>query len=225
MATALVLPESPTSNDVWLCLTGLDTVIEELERTGVDAEQPLDEDANPNRVLPQYMLPYMHNLQEVTHELLDRAQAAKKQYLQTRDDFDFDRIGLHTTILQIEALHDDVDWYTEATENAASMPEDEQRQYLGEFVYMPVFRGAGFAEPGDPDSPWESKHSAWCQPIGLGAQLETAVAWHEAKHAKMAKPKPVQTALWSLLGVGVIYVAYRVTRIVVRRRRRKGSST
>lgn len=210
MAPQLVLPENPTSGDVWLCESSLDAAQGQLERTGIDAGIPLHEDLNPNRVLSEFMLPYMDNLQEVTHALLERAQEAQNLYLRTEQDIEFDHVGLESVVAQIEDLHTDVDWYTETTSDAAEMPADEQRRYLAEFVYMPVFRGGGYAEPGNADSPWEDKTSAWCRPIELGVQLEAATKWHKEKWEKAGKTKPGRWALGSILGLSLLYGAYRV---------------
>lgn len=204
MADPLVLPEHPTDNDTWFCFADVDQIIVELEKTGIDGN-PTSMPDNPNRVLAKYLLPLTTNLLSVMTTLRKRAQIAKRHFLQSPTDVEFDHVQLKSTIEQIERLRNDVMQYHSVVLSSAGLSEAEQRKRLAPLVYSPLFLGSGHETIGDLESPWvETGGAVWCQPLRRAVDLEDAIGWHVDKWSEMAKRKPGQRLMRIALGALVI---------------------
>lgn len=204
MSNVLELPEHPSSNTTWFCLTQAKDIVQQLRYTGLDPDAPLGPN-NPNRITVEYLQPLLDNLKDVTDDLADRAQQAEDSYLKTPTDIEFDHVQLGDVIGDIRRSQEEVNYYQGAVSHAASMSVDEQREWLTDFVFAPVFHGSGFQTPGDETTPWVHGQPLWCTPLIHGTALETSVGWHVKKWKKMARKS--QGTQWGKVLLGFATIA------------------
>lgn len=194
----LALPDHPTSEDVAACNTTKKQAISALEATGINPDAPLS-DTNRNRVLTRFMRPYLENLQEITRELMQRADLAQELL-----DKGVERPGLLNTIIQVRKLARELEKYRELAENARGIDDVNQRKFLSEMVYSPIFRGSGHTVPGDDTSPWKDFISLYCRPIIYGAAIERSLVTVPPGALDPSKqPKRGSYALGALVLAGV----------------------
>ena len=113
---------------------------------------------NPNRITPKYLEPFVVELQRVTRQL----EEIIAEYGEPGDNL----IGefYWSGVDDLKRLRARVNFYRQALDYSRSLGATQQRAYLYENVFLPIFYGSRHQSVADPSSPWLHTLSDFCEP-------------------------------------------------------------
>lgn len=137
---------------------------------------------NPNRITPKYLEPFIVELQRVTRQL----EEVIAEYGEPGDNL----LGewYWSGVDDLKRLRARVTYYREALDYSRSLGATEQRAFLYENVFLPIFYGSRHKNVSDPTSPWIHTLSDYCEPGRIYKNYVYAVDVNDA-----------QTGLWRML--------------------------
>lgn len=129
---------------------------------------------NPNRVTVKYLEPYVVELQRVTRQL----EEIIAEYGEPGDNL----IGewYWSGVDDIKRLRTRINYYRAALEYAKGLGPTEQRTFLYENVYLPIFYGSRHKNVADINSPWIHTLPDLCEPARLYKNYVYAVDLNNA---------------------------------------------
>lgn len=147
---------------------------------------------NPNRITPEYLEPYIVELRRVVRQL----EEIVEEYGLPGDNLlgEFYWSGVD----DIKRLNVRADYYQAAVNHAKGLGPTQQRIFLYEHVFLPVFYGSRHKNVTDPTSPWIHTLSDYCEPGRIYKNYVYAVDVNNA-----------HTGLWEFLKItGDVIVDY-----------------
>ena len=78
----------------------------------------------------------------------------------------------------LKRLRQRVDFYMEVVEHAKGLPEhgpNNQRAFLAEFAFLPIFYGSRYQIVNDPTTPWIHTTADWCEPARIAKNFNYAL--------------------------------------------------
>lgn len=113
---------------------------------------------NPNRITPKYLEPFIVELQRVTRQL----EEIIAEYGEPGDNL----LGewYWSGVDDLKRLRARVTYYREALDYSRSLGATEQRAFLYENVFLPIFYGSRHKNVSDLTSPWIHTLSDYCEP-------------------------------------------------------------
>lgn len=121
-----------------------------------------------------FVCPYVAVFKKEAEAVLKAAFLAKWQ----GDISVWDTINVDTEKMVVRAK-----FYESACEYARGLPIAEQKVHLWENVVGPLFHGSGFQELGNPDSPWISFPSDYCEPQRIASRLGYTINLYDETHS------------------------------------------
>lgn len=137
---------------------------------------------NPNRITPEYLEPFVVEMQRVTRQL----EEIVAEYGEPGDNF----LGewYWAGVDDIKRLRGRVNFYRQAIDYAKALEPTEQRLYLYDNVFLPIFYGSRHKNVADVNSPWIHTLSDFCEPARIYKNYVYAVDVNDA-----------QTGLWKFI--------------------------
>lgn len=129
---------------------------------------------NPNRVVPKYLEPYVVELQRVTRQLEEIVEEHGVPGDNLLGDFYWAGVD------EIKRLRTRVNYYQAAINHAKGLDPTQQRVFLYENVFLPVFYGTRHKNVTDPGSPWIHTLSDYCEPARIYKNYVYAVDVNDA---------------------------------------------
>ncbi len=123
--------------------------------------QPAVPGINPNRITPEYIEPYVVELQRVTRQL----EEIIAEYGEPGDNW----LGewYWSGVDDLKRLRARVTFYRSAVDYAKTLNPTAQRTFLYENVFLPIFYGSRHKNVADPNSPWIHTLSDYCEPARI----------------------------------------------------------
>ena len=94
----------------------------------------------------------------------------------------------------IKRLRARVDFYQEALNYSKSLAPEQQREYLYEYVFLPIFFGSRHKTVGDPNTPWVHTLDDFCEPARIYKNYVYATQLNDATTGLM----PFLNSLWDV---------------------------
>jgi hypothetical protein len=137
---------------------------------------------NPNRITPEYLEPFVVEMQRVIRQL----EETVAEYGEPGDNL----IGewYWAGVDDIKRLRARTNFYRQAVDYAKTLEPTEQRLYLYENVFLPVFYGSRHKNVADIESPWIHTLSDFCEPARIYKNYVYAIEANDA-----------QTGLWKFI--------------------------
>lgn len=129
---------------------------------------------NPNRITPSYLEPYIVELQRVTRQM----EEIVAEYGEPGDNL----LGewYWAGVDDLKRLRARVDFYRAALEHARGLGASEQRTFLYENVFLPVFYGSRHKNVADVNTPWVHTLADFCEPARIYKNYIYAVDLNDA---------------------------------------------
>ncbi len=130
---------------------------------------------NPNRITPEYLEPYVVELQRVVRQL----EEIIEEYGEPGDNL----IGewYWSGVDDLKRLRARATYYRAAIDHAKALGPTEQRTFLYENVFLPIFYGSRHRNLDDPGSPWIHGLADYCEPARLYKNYVYAVDVNDAQ--------------------------------------------
>lgn len=133
---------------------------------------------NPNRVTVEYLEEPVMELQRVTEEM----ESILEEYGPPGTAWGNEETTkwYWAGVDDLKRLRQRVDFYQEALDYAETLPIDQQRQFLAEFVFTPMFFGSRHKNVADAQSPWIYTVADFCEPARIYKNWIYAEDTHKA---------------------------------------------
>lgn len=130
--------------------------------------QPAVPKINPNRITVEFLEQPVLELDKVTRKMEEQVEE-----LTPGEDFwlPLEKRGAAkwywSGVDDLARLRARVDFYLDALDHAATLPVDDARVFLAEFVYTPIFYGSRHKNVADANSPWIYTTADFCEPARI----------------------------------------------------------